>query len=195
MDIVGIGNIVVTLVVGIFSCLITWVLTKKSLKKQKIKYSLEVIPMLSSEIIKNSDGLDIYYKNSQLSNPCLLSVNIYNTGNCAISNPPIKVISNDESYIIPGYIEDMPSGYEGIWSLEKVNDHESHIHLEHINEKQVVKARFYLNCLPEKVPILTCPMMDLELKEVNKDILFLSMKEIVLNSLALPGLHIDLRYK
>ena len=39
-DIIGIGGIIATLLVGIVTCLVTWKLTMKSIKQLKISYNI-----------------------------------------------------------------------------------------------------------------------------------------------------------
>lgn len=46
-DIIGIGGIIATLLVGIVTCLVTWKLTMKSIKQLKISYNIQVFPILS----------------------------------------------------------------------------------------------------------------------------------------------------
>lgn len=112
-DIIGIGGIIATLVVGIFTCLVTWKLTVRSIKQKKMLYSIHIYPILSNSVTKGLEikDLEIKYKNKLLRNPCLLTLEVANIGNEAIQFPPIK-ISNDESIeIIPGDFDDVPKGY------------------------------------------------------------------------------------
>ena len=122
-DIIGIGGIIATLLVGIVTCLVTWKLTLKSIKQLKISYNIQIFPILSNSVAKstgmNLDDLKIQYSDKVLSNPCLLALEIVNSGNNAINNPPIKIRTDENIEIIPGYFEDVPSGYEGLWSFSK----------------------------------------------------------------------------
>ena len=113
-DIIGIGGIIATLLVGIVTCLVTWKLTMKSIKQLKISYNIQVFPILSNSVTKstdiNLDDLKIQYKDKELLNPCLLALEIVNIGNEAINEPPIKIRADEDIEIIPGYFEDIPAG-------------------------------------------------------------------------------------
>ena len=69
-DIIGIGGIIATLLVGIVTCLVTWKLTMKSIKQLKISYNIQVFPILSNSVTKstdiNLDDLKIQYKDKEL---------------------------------------------------------------------------------------------------------------------------------
>ena len=146
-DIIGIGGIIATLLVGIVTCLVTWKLTMKSIKQLKISYNIQVFPILSNSVTQNTDinldDLKIQYKDKELLNPCLLALEIVNIGNEAINEPPIKIRNDEDIEIIPGYFEDIPAGYENLWSFDKTSPHPCNILLKHINPKQVVKTRFF----------------------------------------------------
>ena len=122
-DIIGIGGIIATLLVGIVTCLVTWKLTMKSIKQLKISYNVQVFPILSNSVTKNTDinldDLKIQYKDKTLTNPCLLALEIVNIGNEAINDPPIKIRTDESIEIIPGYFEDIPSGYEDLWNFRE----------------------------------------------------------------------------
>lgn len=169
-DIIGIGGIIATLLVGIITCLVTWKLTMKSIKQLKISYNVQVFPILSNSVTKNTeinlDDLKIQYKDKALSNPCLLALEIVNIGNEAINNPPIKIRADENIEIIPGYFEDIPSGYEELWNFNKIEPNSCNIQLNHINPKQVVKTRFFLDNLPQKKIIFECPMQNVQTQEV-----------------------------
>lgn len=169
-NIIGIGGIIATLLVGVVTCLVTWKLTMKSIKQLKISYNVQVFPILSNSVTKNTDinldDLKIQYKDKELSNPCLLALEITNIGNEAINEPPIKIRTDEDIEIIPGYFEDFPSGYENLWSFNKTESNSCNILLKHINPKQVVKTRFFLDNLPQKKIIFECPMQNVQIQEV-----------------------------
>ena len=54
-DIIGIGGIIATLLVGIVTCLVTWKLTLKSIKQLKISYNIQVFPILSNSVTKSTE--------------------------------------------------------------------------------------------------------------------------------------------
>lgn len=169
-DIIGIGGIIATILVGLITCLVTWKLTMKSIKQLKISYNIKIYPILSNSVTKDSeinlDDLKIQYKDKVLLNPCLLTLEIVNIGNESIANPPIKIKSSENIEVIPGYFEYVPNGYENLWHLKKLDKCSCSIQLEHINPKQVVKAFFFLDNLPQKKIIFECPMQNLQVQEV-----------------------------
>lgn len=140
---------------------------------------MELFPILSQGLLK--DQLEITYKGEVLPEPTLLAVNIRNTGNVAIDNPPIEIEAIGTTYVIPGYIEDVPPGYENLWTLERSDAESCKIKLDHINPGQIVKARFFLDEIPDKKLLFKCPMRDLTIKEVDpkaKEKLLESIQEI-----------------
>lgn len=169
-NIIGISGIIATLLVGIVTCLVTWKLTMKSIKQLKISYNIQVFPILSNSVTKNTeinlDDLKIQYKDKVLPNPCLLALEIINIGNEAINEPPIKIRTNENIEIIPGCFEDIPSGYEGLWSFNKTASNSCNIQLKHINPKQIVKIRFFLDNLPQNKIVFECPMPNVQIQEI-----------------------------
>lgn len=169
-DIIGIGGIIATLLVGIVTCLVTWKITMKSIKQLKISYNIQVFPILSNSVTQNADinldDLKIQYKDKELLNPCLLALEIINTGNEAINDPPIKIRIDEDIEIIPGYFEDIPAGYEDLWNFDKTDPNSCNVLLQHINPKQVVRTRFFLDNLPQKKIIFECPMQNVQTQEV-----------------------------
>lgn len=161
-------SIVASVFVGIISWFVSAALTKKTLKKQKLNYEIKVFPVISQKFIKSKE-FEVFFQDELLPEPTLLTVDIINAGNVAIKNPPIKVEAVGATYLIPGYFEDVPPGYDELWELERSDAEASIIKLKHINPGQVVKARFFLDELPNELPILSCPMEDLEVKEINSE--------------------------
>lgn len=114
----------------------------------------------------NLANLKIQYNDQILPNPCLLALEIINVGNEAINDPPIKIRTDEAIEIIPGYFEDIPSGYENLWNFYKTDSNSCNIQLEHINPKQVVKTRFFLDNVPQKKISFECPMQNVQMQEV-----------------------------
>lgn len=170
-NIIGIGGIVATIVVGIVTCIVTWKLTMINIEQLKLAYSYQIFPILSKSVTKSTDlnlsDFQIKYKDRLLPNPCLLTVDIINTGNKSINNPPIKIKNSENIEIIPGYFEDIPSGYETLWKMEKVELNCCKLSLEHINTKQIVKSRFFLADFPKKEVAFECPMPDVEIQKMS----------------------------
>lgn len=190
----GIGAIVATVVIGIISWLVSAYLTKKNLKKQKIKYEIKLYPLISKKFITKPNDLEVYFQKELLEEPTLLAVDIINAGNVAIVNPPIEIETVGAMYLIPGYIEELPPGYENLWRLERRETEASKIFLDHINPGQTVKARFFLGKMPESSPVFKCAMADVEVQEVDTEI-----NNIILNNTAhaltisfIPRIYINL---
>lgn len=168
-NIIGFGGIVATVLVGIVTCIVTWKLTRLSIKQKKLNYSSRILNILSSSINMQHNAfgdLKITLGDKNLNNPCLLFIEIENTGNEAIHNPPICIRVDDNTEIIPGYIQNIPVGYEDKWTLKKTGYNSCNIELEHINSKQTVKACFFLGDLTNKVSF-ECPMPDIIIHEKN----------------------------
>lgn len=114
-NIIGIGGILATIFVGIITCVVTWKLTMRSIKQQQLTYSLKVLNILSNSIKVQENALSnltITHGTNKLNNPYLLLLEIENTGNEAIINPPICIRSKNDAEIIPGYFQNIPPGYE-----------------------------------------------------------------------------------
>lgn len=171
-DIIGIAGIIVTLLLGIPSIIVTWKSAMISRKQLKLSYNMQVFPILSNYVIKNNteihlEGLKIQYKDKELSNPCLLALEITNIGNEAIKNPPIKIQTDEDIEIIPGYLEDIPSGYDELWRFKNNEPYACDLQLEYLNPKQTVKSRFFLDNLPKKKISFECPMPNIQIQEVS----------------------------
>jgi len=167
-DYIGIGGIVATIVIGIITGVITWITTTKTQSRKRLNYDIYMFPILSQQAGKCRD-LKIYYKDEELPEPYILAVDIFNTGNKAISNPPIKISAVGATYVIPGYFEDIPLGYEELWSMERTDAEECELHIKHVNPKQIIKARLYLDEKPKEIPLLTCPMENVEVKSIDSE--------------------------
>lgn len=167
---IGVGGIIATLLVGLVTCLVTWKLTMKNIKQLRLSYNMQIFPILSNTLTKNEDinleNLKIQYKEKDLAKPCLLAIEIVNIGNEAISNPPIKIKTDENIEIIPAYFEDVPPGYKELWRFGKTDSNECNILLEHINPNQAVKVRFFLDDLPQKKINFECPMEKVQTQEV-----------------------------
>jgi hypothetical protein len=185
-DYIGIGGIIATVIVGILTGVITWIIAKKTQSTKKLNYDIRVYPILSQQADMCKD-LKIYYKGEELPEPYILAVDIINSGNQAIVNPPIKISAVGATYVIPGYFEDVPVGYEELWSIERSDAEECKLHIEHINPKQIIKVRLYLDEKPSQMPLFTCPMENVEVKNIeveSKRILIKILRECL--EIALP---------
>ena len=167
-DVIGIGGILATVIVGIVTCIVTWRMTLRSIKQQKITYRTQSFGIISTKIRTQQGALDeltITYGDQKLNNPYLLSLQIENTGNEAIVDPPICIRAKNSSVLIPGYFEDVPNGYEDKWILEHETDNSCKVVLKHINPKQIVKAYFFLDRSPEI--LFECPMPNVAIQRIG----------------------------
>lgn len=156
----------------IIAALISWMAsawaTKRSLARQAIGYRMTMSPLLAVDKLPGgSASLKIEFNGEQLVEPTLLSVDIVNLGNRAIEMPPILIEAVGATYVIPIYIEDVPPGYEDIWTLDRTDAEQCAVRLEHINPGQVVKARFFLDKIPAQIPIFKCAMKDVSVTAMS----------------------------
>ena len=169
-NIIGIGGIIATLIAAALTCLVTWKLTMKGMKQKKLSYNIQLFPILANHVDNKTElnfaDLEIKYKDKPLQNPCLLTLEIANVGNEAIEKPPIRICSESGVQIIPGYFEDVPNGYSELWKIRKKHQTACEIELTHINPKQVVKVRFFLDDMPNGKIKFECPMPNVQIQEV-----------------------------
>ena len=107
-NIIGVGGIIATIIVGVVTCIVTWKLTKLSIKQKRLSYGIKVLNILSTKIQGQYgvwDDLVITYGNRKLDDPCLLMLEIENSGNTAIIAPPICVRVDENVELIPGYFK------------------------------------------------------------------------------------------
>lgn len=128
---------------GVVTAIISIYLTKKSIDKRKLNYEMRQFPTISKNFISQVDKIENYYNEELLSDPYLLSIDIINSGSVAIENPPIEIEASGATYFIPGYIEDIPDGYDYLWKLVRTDAESCAIKIDHLNPGQVLKARFF----------------------------------------------------
>ncbi len=165
-DIIGIGGIVATVVVGIITCIVTWKVAKKSIAKRKLNYRVDIFPILAQTDLAKE--LKVSYNGEVLKNPCLVVIAVKNTGNASVENPPIEIYCRD-SLLIPAYIEDIPDGYEDKWKVITETKSKVKISAEFINPKQEMKIRLYAD-LNNEEPKVTCPKQDLEFMGIEDEL-------------------------
>ncbi len=168
-DRIGIWGIIATVVGVIISFLVTWIFAQKGRKEMKLDYQIAAVPLLSNASIVDVSKrtLDIQYNGQKIGEPYMLIVDVYNTGNVAIKDINIVVKSKDGYRIMPGYIDNVPAGYEDKWSVREVLGDLSAttIHLDFINPKQVLNTRCYLDGKPDKGFSFECPLPDVQINE------------------------------
>jgi hypothetical protein len=160
-QIIAVAGVAATLV-GIF---ITWMVAKKAQAKRQLSYRLRTDSLMPIKLADQNEKLQIFYKNELLVEPILLSVDIANTGNVPIENPPIVIEAVGATYVIPGYFESCPPGYEDLWTIERTDAESCAVRLAHINPGQSARVRLLMDELPSQPPIFKCPMVGLTLKE------------------------------
>lgn len=160
-DWIGISGAAATIVAAVIAWIVSALATKRSLAQQAIGYRMTMSPLLATDKVPGgSAALKIEFNGEQLIEPTLLSVDIVNLGNRAIEKPPIIIEAMGATYVIPIYIENVPPGYEDLWTLERTDAEQCAIRLEHINPGQIVRARFFLDEAPTQMPVFKCAMKD-----------------------------------
>lgn len=165
-DIIGIGGIIATVVVGIITCIVTWKVAKKSITKRKLNYCVDIFPILTQTDLAKE--LKVSYNGEVLKNPCLVVIGVKNTGNVSVGNPPIEIYCKD-SLLIPAYIEDIPDGYEDKWKVVTETKSKIKVNAEFINPKQEMKIRLYAD-LDNEEPKVICPKQDLEFINIEDEL-------------------------
>jgi hypothetical protein len=186
-DVIGIAGAAATVVVGVLSWLISAAHSRKTMQRKELQYRIRVTSLVNNAIFKEAESLEIKYKGDVIDQLVFLEVDIINSGNVAILNPPMKIESRDSTYIIPAYFEDVPDGYDYHWSVEREDGETCRIKADHINPGQIIKARFLMDNLPPEEPMFTCAMPDLNIKrasDVEVSLVAAKFLEVVSPSLA-----------
>ncbi|HKQ48803.1 MAG TPA: hypothetical protein VJZ71_12095 [Phycisphaerae bacterium] len=159
--------------------IVTWRVARYSQTRRELTYKVTMEPILRSPIpALEATDLRISYKGEELPEPVLLSVDVTNTGNAVIENPPIEIRAPGATYVIPGYFESPPPGYETIWMFERNDGESCAIRLPHINPGQTAKARMLMDEMPGQLPQFICPMAGVFVRrqmsiKVNKFVQFI----------------------
>lgn len=161
---ITVSGVVATLL-GIF---VTWIIAKRTQAKMQLSYRLSMDSLMPKKLADPDETLEIKYKGELLVEPVLLSVDITNTGNVPINNPPIEIEAVGATYVIPGYFEGCPPGYDDLWRIERTDAESCAIKLAHLNKGQTARVRLLMDEFPEKPPIFKCPMSGLEVKEQSR---------------------------
>lgn len=161
---IGLGGVIAT----IFGVVVTWIVAKRTQETKRLSYRITAEPLFKKQIDDPDGQLEITYRGELVPEPVLLAVDIVNTGNKEIENPPIEIEAVGATYIIPGYFESVPPGYEDLWTLDRTDAESCAIRVEHLNPGQVVKARFLLDEIPSELPVFKCPMAGVEIRPWEK---------------------------
>lgn len=89
-------NIVVTILVGLITAVVTWKAARANANERSLSYSLKIYPILNSKFPAKEhaswQNIRITYNNVVLTNPCLVSLEIINTGNKGIRILPFSLV-------------------------------------------------------------------------------------------------------
>lgn len=166
-------NIVVNVLIAIVSAMIAWKVAKVNTNAKTLSYRVSMYPILDYKFQSKNGGvplkeIKIMYNGAVLPNPCLVLLEITNTGNKGIENPPILISNNEEIEMIPLEIENVPKGF--IWKIESENEYSCKISASLINSKQKLRASFFMSENPRNPLEFSCAMCDLSCHEVTGSI-------------------------
>lgn len=166
-DWIGILGALATIIAALIAWFASAWTTRRSMATQVIGYRMSLSPILDNNVPGSPGRLTILFEDTKLANPMVLSVTVVNLGNQSIERPPIAVRAEGSNHVIPVGIEDIPPGYDRLWSLRRIEPELCAIELDHLNPGQVVKAQFFLDSVPTKVPSFQCPMKDVQIKRID----------------------------
>ena len=166
-------NILVNVLIAIISAMIAWRVAKVNTNAKTLSYRVSMYPILDYKFQSKNGGvplkeIKIMYNGAVLPNPCLVFLEITNTGNKGIENPPILISNNEEIEMIPLEIENVPKGF--IWKIESENEYSCKISASLINSKQKLRASFFMSENPKNPLEFSCAMCDLSYHEVTGSI-------------------------
>lgn len=188
-NIIGIGGILATIIVGILSCVVTWIVAKKTIEKRKLNYSISIYPILN--LFDRTHELKVIYKGEELRNPCLIGIDIKNVGNKSVEKPPVEIFC-EKSLLIPAYMEDVPCGYEEKWKADAVSKSKVKLNIDYINPKQVLRLRLYADLAKRDKPQIICPAQDLEFVNIEEELINKAIDKFSRKALPIPILGMEL---
>lgn len=191
-NLIGIGGILATIFVGIITCVVTWVVAKKTLERRKLNYSIAIFPILN--LSDYTHELKVIYKGEELRNPCLIDIDIKNTGNKSIENPPVEIFCK-KSLLLPAYMEDVPCGYEDKWKAESVSKSRVKLNIDYINPKQVLRMRLYADLMKKDYPQVICPKQDLEFVNIEEELINKAIDKLSRQAIPLPILGMKMVFR
>lgn len=168
-DLISLANVAVALIVGIVTWIISWIVFRGQVQRKELSYYMQMASVIAHDFSGSRGILEIKYNGEQIDTLVLFEVDIKNTGNHPIENAKIKLSNQGGVYLIPGYFEDVPDGYEYLWTIEREDGEDSVLCLEHINPGQTAKARFVMDAMPDYFPSISCPMIGLTLKKARSE--------------------------
>lgn len=165
-DVIAIAGVAATILVGLISWFVSAHLAKKAMRNEELSYRMKIIPLLNKRLFREIDKLKIEYKDEQIDQLVFFELDIVNSGNVAIRKPPIVITSLDATYIIPAYLDDVPSGYDSLWKVVREDGETCSLDVDHINPGQTIKARFLMDKMPPGEPEFSCAMPDLKIRRI-----------------------------
>lgn len=99
-NIIGIGGILATIIVGIITCVVTWVVAKRSQKIMKFSWSAEITKVLNINPKVDRGKIQIFHDGTEIKNAHMIQIKIKNTGNIAIASPVIMIKVDNSDKII-----------------------------------------------------------------------------------------------
>lgn len=163
------ANIVVTLVVGVVTAVITYIVAKMNTPKKVLGWDMEISTLASDLIaLKGDKKLEISFDGELLVNPYLMMVELHNLGNIDIENIEVFIKNKtNASYVIPGFIYDIPDGYEDYWELVREDAEECKIKIKLLKKGVGLKAAFLLDDHPGEMSVY-CVSPGLEFKKMRR---------------------------
>lgn len=157
-DYIAIAGIVATLL----GVLITWMVMKKQYASKKLSYLYDIEPIIISNKLDLPE-IKVTYQGQELSHPMLLNLNLVNTGLSAIEDAEVIIRVKNATYFLPGYLAEIPAGYDAHWSVDSTALGICKIKFKHINPKQTAKVRVLISeeITSEDIEI-SCPMANVE---------------------------------
>ncbi|MDC4605179.1 hypothetical protein OHV64_09935 [Acinetobacter baumannii] len=160
---IAIAGVGATLI-GVF---ITWYVMKKQYTSKKLTYSYSIDAIVKNNDPKLARDLKVSYQGKDITHPALLNLKIVNSGLVAIEDAEIIIHLPGATYLIPGYFEDIPAGYEALWNIQKIDEEHCKVQFKHINPKQIAEICLLMNESQKKKLIVSCPMPNVECVEGN----------------------------
>ena len=166
-------NVLAMILTAVLSAIVSWKIAKANTNVKNLSYSIRRYPILDCKFQSENarvplKEIRIMYGDTILPNPCLVIVEIVNSGNRGIENPPILISNTENIEMIPLEVEDVPNGY--FWKIESEDSYSCKISASLLNPKQKLRASFFMNKTPKKPLDFSCAMCDLQCHEVSGNI-------------------------
>lgn len=172
---IAIAGVIATLL-GI---MVTWLIAKRQFSSKKLTYSYTIERLIKNDDFDLSHDLKVFYRDEELPEPTLMSLEITNTGQSAIENAEVVIQLPGATYLIPGYFVDIPAGYLMLWDIDRTDAEECTIKFKHINPKQTAKIRLLMDEMPNGDPLINCPMPNVECNKASVASMGIITKAIV----------------